>query len=140
MSRSASSRSAARPAGAGFTLIEVIVALAILTVALAVVLQNFSIGMRGARLAERHTIAVLHAESKLAAVGVETPLEEGETSGVFDNGFGWRATIRPYLEAGQEEAPDSGAEAYEVAVTVSWDDAGGRGSVTLETLRLAAGR
>ncbi len=138
-SRSAN-RGPRRGVAAGFTLLEVIVALAILAVALAALMQSFSTGLRGARAAERQTIATLLAESRLAAVGVEMPLEAGESGGEIDHGYRWRATVRPYLEPGLEAEGQAGMAAYEIAVTVSWEAADGGGSVTLETLRLAPRR
>lgn len=121
-----------RCSGAGFTLLEVIVAVAILAVALGALLQIFSSGLRGARVAGHHAIATLQAESKLAAIGIETALEEGESAGEFDNGHRWRVTVRPYLGSGQEAR----LAAYEVVVTVSWGETGGPRSISLGTLRL----
>lgn len=157
MSRSTGSRdrspSADRRQGAparrapGFTLLEVLVAVAILAVALGVLLQTFSTGLRSVASAERRTIATLLAESKLAAIGIETPLEAGETSGEFERGYRWLATVRPYLEPGRAngDAAERGAarvpEAFEVVVTVTWSRGlRGQGSVSLATLRLGDAR
>ena len=120
----------------GFTLIEVLVAFAILAVALGVLIQVFSTGLRNARVAEAYTTATLYAESMLAAVGVEEPLAAGETSGDFDERFRWRLDVQPY------EIPDSDNEAavgraFRVVVTVSWGDEDDPRNVTLTTLRLA---
>ncbi len=120
----------------GFTLIEVLVAFVILAVALGVLLQVFSTGLRNARVAEAYTTATLYAESMLAAVGIEEPLAAGETAGEFDDRFRWRLDVQPY------QAPDSDDEtaawrAFQVVVTVSWGDEDDPRDVTLTTLRLA---
>ncbi len=129
-----------RPPGAppsgGFTLIEVLVAFAVLAVSLGVVFQIFSTGTRASRAAEAYTHATLLAESKLAAVGVEEPLEDGERTGEFDNGFRWRLAVRPYRLDGQERDGAAALLAYEIGVTVLWHDGGGPKSVSLTTLRL----
>jgi len=119
-------------------LLEVMVALAILAVAMGVFLQLFSTGLRGGRLAEQRAIAALLAESKLAAVGVESPLEEGDSEGRFERGYRWRVAVAPYLERGREAPPEGGPAAYEVVVTVSWGEDRAESSLSLVTLRLAA--
>lgn len=124
----------------GFTLIEVLVAFAILALALGVLLQVFSGGLENARVSEAYTTAALLAESKLAAVGAEEPLAEGQSEGRFDDRFRWRVDVRPY-EEGRSGAADPDAwpvSAFEVAVTVSWDQGDEERSVSLSTLRLAA--
>jgi general secretion pathway protein I len=56
----------------GFTLLEVVIAFTLLAAVLAVVLRLFSEGASGTAKAERRTIALLHAESKLAELQVTT--------------------------------------------------------------------
>ena len=120
----------------GFTLIEVLVAFVILAVALGVLMQVFSTGLRNARVAENYTTATLYAESMLAAVGVEAPLAAGETSGDFDDRFRWRLDVQPYeIPDGDDEA--AAGRAFRVVVTVSWGDEDDPRDVTLTTLRLA---
>lgn len=130
---------APRGRDSGFTLLEVMVALAILAVAMGVILQLFSTGLKGGRLAERRAVAALLAQSKLAAVGVESPLEEGQSEGRFERDYRWRVAIAPYQEQGRETLPEGGPAAYEVVVTVSWGDPDrAESSLSLATLRLAA--
>ncbi len=120
----------------GFTLVEVLVAFVIVAVSLGALLQIFSSGLRSSHSAEAYTTAALLAESKLASIGIEEPLEEGETTGAFDNGFRWRSTVAPHApEVGQDEA--SAAQAYEVTLVVRWGERGDERSVSLTTLRLA---
>jgi general secretion pathway protein I len=114
------------------------VALVILTVALGALLQLFSTGMRTATGAEARTIAVLLAQSRLAALGVETPLEPGESDGAWDDRFRWTATVDPYEdEATTDDGGATGLVPLRVAVTVSWGELPRGGSVTLTSLRLA---
>ena len=121
----------------GFTLIEVLVAFIILAVALGVLMQVFSTGLRNARVAENYTTATLYAESMLAAVGIEEPLAAGETSGDFDDRFRWRLDVQPYAISDVGDEAAVAGRAFQVVVTVSWGDEDNPRDVTLTTLRLA---
>lgn len=89
----------------GFSLLEVLVAFTILGIALTVLMQVFSTGLRNITVGEDYTRAVLLAESRLASVGVEEPLQEGEQSGSFDGpqGYRWRVVISLYDLKQEEE-------------------------------------
>ena len=76
----------ARPARSGFTLLEVVVAVAILALTLGAVMRVFGASLRGLAAAERHTVATLHAQSKLAEIGIEEALAAGDASGAFEQG------------------------------------------------------
>ncbi len=112
-----------------------LVAFVILAVALGVLIQVFSTGLRNARVAEDYTTATLYAESMLATVGIEEPLAAGETSGEFDDRFRWRLDVQPYEISDGDEA--AAGRAFQVVVTVSWGDEDDPRDVTLTTLRLA---
>ena len=120
-------------------------ALVILTVALGALLQLFQTGMRSGGAAETRVYATLLAQSRLAALGIEAPLEPGEIGGEIDDRFRWSARIQPYHDAETSAADDEPAVAsvlpYEVTVTVSWGAEAGIGvarSVSLTSLKLAS--
>lgn len=126
----------------GFTLLEVLVAFAILAVALGVAFEIFASGLRGARSAEALTRAVLIAESRLAGIGVETDLTPGAAEGEAGDGMRWRVVI------GEQAAADGDDDRIEtpslpvlldITVTVSWDGVGGEQFFALTTSRLAPG-
>ena len=121
----------------GFTLIEILVAFVIVALALGALLQVFATGLRSSSAAENYTIATLLADSKLAGMGIVEPLEEGDQSGEFDNGFRWATTVRAY-ESGEPTLAPGAIQAFEVSVTVRWGGAGRERSVSLVTLRLMA--
>jgi len=120
----------------GFSLLEVLVAFAILSISLGVLLQVFATGLRNAGLADDYTRATLYAESVLAAIGRETPLTEGERSGPVNDRFSWRSTVSAYTE-GLPDPEKIRARAYRVNVEVYWPGLAQNRSVVLETLRLA---
>lgn len=124
----------------GFTLIEVLAALAILGLALGVLFQIFSTGLGSARVAQGYTLATALAESKLASLGIEEPLAEGETAGWFDDDFRWRVAVRSYEQEARAAGEGASIEPYEVVVTVSWGEPDEERSVSLTTLRLAPSR
>lgn len=121
----------------GFSLLEILVAFAIMALALGILLKIFSGGVNTASIAENYTAAVQIAESLLARTGVESPLQAGITTGQEDDRYQWEVTVAPYFFA--SELLDLSAmnlSAYQVSVTVSWDDGNGR-QVNLTQLKLA---
>jgi general secretion pathway protein I len=120
---------------AGFTLIETLAALAILSIALGVLLAVFGDGIRRQGRAEQLAMATLQAQSLLARVGINIPLKAGVATGTLARGLHWRLQVDHYGDAGDRKAWPS--EAYQVVVEVSSDN--GNASeplVKLETLRL----
>ena len=118
------------------TLIEVLVAFVILSLAMGVIMQIFSGGMRNARLAEGYSRAVFLAESRLAAVGLEQPLVAGEVVGQLPPDLRWRVTIIPYDDGGVADQLLMSQRLYQVRVRVSWGDEGRQRQVELGSLRL----
>jgi type II secretory pathway pseudopilin PulG len=99
-----------RPSGeSGFTLLEVLVAFAVLVVMIVPLLQVFGGGLGSTETARAYATAALLARSKLAEVGAEEALEEGETTGTFE-GYQWRRTISrselTMAEADDRNQPD----------------------------------
>jgi len=117
-----------RRADSGFTLIEVLVAFAILAVTLTSVSGALSSGMMQERAADRATARVLEARSILDRIGTDLSLREPLWTGMLATGEPWSATVRPLSETG-----DTPFAAYDVVLTV----AGGNGpALTLRTLKL----
>lgn len=121
----------------GFVLLEVLIAAVIATVTLIAVFHAYSTAFSGSARTERVTIAVLAAESKMAALGIAEALEPGVASGRLDGGYGWRTEIRPYDGLPEADLARLPVRAYLVEVTVSWGG-GAAQSITLSSLRLAA--
>lgn len=122
----------------GFSLLEVLVAFIILAMALGVLMRIFSGGLGNIGMAEHYSQAVAIAEMKLAAVGVEFPLTEGENAGE-EHGYTWRTSVLRYEGAASPVEPATLLlDLYQVEVTVNWDETATRPrSVQLVTLRAA---
>ncbi|MFQ5534660.1 MAG: prepilin-type N-terminal cleavage/methylation domain-containing protein [Sphingomonadales bacterium] len=124
----------AHPANqAGFTLIEVLVALAIVAIALAPLLQVYSRGAGNADTANLYLRASAIAESMLASAGSDMPLRPGQTNGTSASVFNWTLTVRPTDMGLDEELPMA---LYEVEAEVSWVTGATPRSLSLRTLRV----
>jgi len=124
----------------GFTLLEVIVAFALLGLALTLLLGSLSGGARQVREAELRTRAVLHAQSLLAAAGVDAPLQVGQQQGDWENGrYRWELQVQPWTEprAGNVAATQSPGAPWlaELQLQVRWGD-GEREQLRWRSLRL----
>ena len=125
--------------GNGFTLLEVVVALAIAAVALVGLFQAGSGGLFAVDTAARAQEAVQRAQSHLAAVGRSAALVQGEFTDDDGGGYRWRLRVRPVAT---REAPAAEVNSrtpvtlYDVEVAISWAGRNGDRSVVLKTLRL----
>lgn len=126
----------AAPAGqGGYSLLEVVVALAIAGTALAGLLQAVGTQAHHTALARQYAAATALAESMLARTGREIPLRSGTRRGRFDDTFRWRRNVEIH-ETTPGPGPAPPVTPYEVTVTVSWQTGDRRREVTLRTLRL----
>lgn len=126
----------------GFSLLEILVAFSILALSLGILMQIFSGTTRNASLAHDQAQATMFAQSLLANSGIESPLEEGESTGVFDGRFQWRLTVvayDPLSRAGEVNTTNRQflLNLWQVTADVAWpdgSDALGR-SISLTTVR-----
>ena len=112
----------------GFTLIEVIVAMAILGISLVLIMQLFAGGLRAARTSCDYSRAVIHAKDKMAEK-TEDPVQD---SGAFDDGFKWETEIESY-----RELKDDAYKLIKIKVRIMWPDVM-KNSKTLELVGLKA--
>jgi general secretion pathway protein I len=120
----------------GFTLIEVLVALAVTTLVLVVVLRLLSNGLGGSRRAEAYTEATLLAESTLDSLGVVNSLADGDTAELSDGRFRIRTAVDRYQPPDAPVGDQQYLVLYRLSVTVSWHEARQERAVSLSTLRL----
>jgi len=128
----------AKGRAAGFTLIEVLVALAIVGLALGAIAGVFGNGLAGHETAADAENALALAEERLALAGT-TP-RPGSSSGDFAGRFVWGTTVSPYEDEGAKAGDTTATRPtlYRVAVSVAWHDGHRRREVSLSTLRLGA--
>lgn len=131
---------ARRHAQRGYSLIEVIVAFALLALALTLLLGTLSGATRQVRWAGDAGVAALHAQSLIASVGVGEPLSPGQSSGEFEDGrYRWSLQVAPWRDPARVDVPlqPAGDSLYEVALDVTWGDGGPRERLQLRSLRSA---
>ena len=104
---------------AGFSLIEVLVALAITASVFLVASRLYGSALGATARSEQMTQAALAAESKLAELGVIEPLRVGRTEGRTSD-YRWTSEIRDYAGLSAETQERLPVRAYEVIVTVAW--------------------
>ena len=126
-------------AARGYTLIEVIVAFALLALALTVLLGSLSNAARQVHWADGAGRATLYAQSLLDQAGVGEPLKPGSRDGTFEDGrYRWTMSVRPQIDPATQRAAATadGAELFEVALDIAWGDDSAQ-HLHLQTLRLS---
>lgn len=125
---------------AGFTLIEVVVAVALAALALVALFQGGSAALLTTGQATRLEVAVDRAQSHLAEFADSGAISAGDSEGDDGDGFHWRLSASPIAslpaETSVQTAPTP--RLYNIAVTISWGSGRRRRSVQLETERIAA--
>ncbi|MCW2239556.1 type IV pilus modification PilV family protein [Azospirillum canadense] len=136
----------------GFTLLEVLVAFAILALVLGAVLRVLADGLGVASAADRMIAATGVARSRIAEVGTVRPLAAGQWTGATPEGYRWQVAIAPasapplpFARGPFVSGPVVSGRArpalvpYDVVVTVAWNDAWRERSIVFATVRLGAG-
>ena len=122
-----------RKRNSGFTLIEVLIAFAILALVLGVVFRTLSTGLSHERTAGLVTARVLEARSILDRLGADVALEEGTIEGRLATGEPWTLTVSLLEPAEGDESEAAPLNAYLAELSVHGDD--GR-MLRLKTLKL----
>ena len=130
--------SGAQRAQAGFTLIEILVAFAVLGLVAGAVLSVFSAAPGRISRAENERLVVLAAKSILARVGNEQPVEAGEWQGELSTGGHWKLVIEAYgdTDSGNALGPPPLTSPYLVTVHTTAGPAWNAATANIETIRL----
>jgi general secretion pathway protein I len=124
----------------GFSLLEILVAFAILALSIGVLLNIFSRGLRTAIVSEEIQQAINIAESQMARAGIEVALAEGSASGVVDGKYTWTIQSMPYelpKPANNVVMPPLEATGFKVQVRVEWQEGNDSKEFVLNSVRLA---
>ena len=123
----------------GFTLIEIVAALAVLAVTVGLCLQIATSALRQTRNAAEQTQAALLAQSLLDAAGTGERLRPGRSSGQLDEGYRWELEVSPFEgELGTESPLEPSLMAvrlYRLELSLSWDVGSDQRTVRFSTLR-----
>jgi general secretion pathway protein I len=113
---------------AGFTLVEVVVAFAIVTIILAALYQAIAGAWRGYARTQLREQALALARTHLEAIGIEEPLQPGERTGTYATGLAWRLTVEP--------AGTASSRGRALRIVLEALDPGGKPLLRLETFKL----
>jgi general secretion pathway protein I len=118
----------------GFTLLEVLAAIALLGIAFAVLMQvaGGAIGLTGQ--AADASEAAMWARSKLDSAYVVEPLQPGRSAGRFDRKFRWQLDVTPWHAAASDD--QTPLQLYQLDLQVSWGAAAHPHTANFRTLRL----
>jgi type II secretion system protein I len=113
---------------AGFTLVEVLVAFTIVTIVLAALYQAIAGAYRGYARAQVREQTLALARAQLEAVGIDGPLQSGESTGTYATGVAWHLAI--------ERAETSSYKGQAFRIVLEALDHGGQPLLRLETFKL----
>jgi general secretion pathway protein I len=119
----------------GFSLLEMVVAVAILALSLGALYRAAGGATRIVQVDERRTYAVELARS-LLAVHAMVPLAGVSATGETDGGFTWRVVAEPVDQAQDSILPEGALQ--RITVAVDWPDGSRRREISLDSV--VAGR
>ena len=124
-----------KPNNDGFSLLEVIVALAIMAMGFVTVLQLFSGSIRSVNLSEQYLKGTTLAHSKLGELEVNN-YSVNEYEGIFpdEKNYRWQLQVSPH--ASPLNSKEENIQLSEVTLNVLWEDAGKTRNVEISTLKV----
>ena len=118
---------------AGFTLLEILVSLALLGIAITVILQLFSTNLKALSVSGDYVSAALRAESKMSEILENADLSEKSWSEVTDEGYRYDASVTEILK---ERTDNLQVRILEIDLTTHWSEGSKMKLLTLKTLRV----
>jgi prepilin-type N-terminal cleavage/methylation domain-containing protein len=120
-----------------FTLIEVVVSLAILGIGLSVIIELLSGGLRLGKTSEDYTRAMSYARMKMEEIISKQDIQEGTDEGDFDKTFHWQVDVKKIDLLPENKNPDLKPPVYlfQVKVNILWKSGLKERSAGLETYK-----
>ena len=119
----------------GFTLIEILVAITVLSICLVVIMELFAGGLKNGMLTGKYTSAVFHGRAIMEEILLSPALITGDHAGDFGDGFIWNVQVFP-VEKTEENNMVTPLTMMQVSVDVSWNDGKKERHVRLNTLQI----
>lgn len=117
----------------GFTLLEVLVALAILGIAITVIIQLFSANLRALSASEDYVSASLQGAAKMRALLDDQDLDERVWTEISPEGYRFDISVKEGLTDRTEILP---VKLLDIALTIQWTKGNRARSMTFQTLKL----
>jgi type II secretion system protein I len=121
------------PRYGGFTLLEVLVATAILAIAVAVILQLFAANLRAISLSGDYVSAVTKAESRMREILDDDKLSEKSFSEATEDGYRIDVSITDTLKDRTETLQ---VKLLQIDLTLRWVKGSQEKSLTLSTMKI----
>ena len=122
-----------RNAARGFTLLEVLVALVLLSISLVAIFELFSANLRGIAKSDDYSHAVIMAESKMREVLDDDTLAERTWTESTDDGYRIDAVVS---STANDRTEDLQVKLLEINLTVSWIKDSKERTLKLKTLKM----
>ena len=124
-----------KPNNDGFSLLEVIVALAIMAMGFVTVLQLFSGSIRSVSLSEQYLKGTTLAHSKLGELEVNN-YSVTEYEGIFpdEKNYRWQLQVSPHTSS--LNSKEHNIQLSEVTLNVLWEEAGKTRDIELSTIKV----
>jgi type II secretion system protein I len=118
----------------GFTLLEILVALAIMAIAVTLVLQLFSVNLRAVSIAGDMTSAAIRGEARIREILAEPSLAETSWREASEDGYRIDVSISEVLKERTDNLP---VKLMEVVLTIHWMEGRKEKSVSLKSQKMA---
>ena len=122
-----------KPEAEGFTLLEVLVSLAIMAIAITLVMQLFSANLRAVVRSGDMTSATVRGESRMREILAEPSLTETTWSEITEDGYRMDVAVSEVMRERTDNLP---VKLMEVALTVHWMDGIREKSLRLKTMKM----
>jgi prepilin-type N-terminal cleavage/methylation domain-containing protein len=121
---------------AGFTLLEVVVAMTIVGIGVVTLLEIFSTGLRLGSRSSAATEAMTYGRQAMDEILLRRNIEEGAQQGSLNKRARWKLGIEPVQEPSDTLSLSSAWELKEITLDMRVTDAGRDRPVELRTYRL----
>lgn len=122
-----------QPSERGFTLIEILVAIALLGIAITIVLQLFSANLRAIAASEDYVAASIRAEIKMREILDEDNLSENASVETTDEGYRFDIAVTDLLP---ERTENLQVRLYQVDLTIHWTKGKKNKALTLNSIKM----
>jgi type II secretion system protein I len=117
----------------GFTLLEVLVAIAILGIAITIILQLFTTNLNAISVSEDYIFAATTATAKMREILSDEKLTEGSLSELTADGYRIDISVTDALK---ERTENLQVQLLEITLTIHWTKGPKERSLTMRTLKV----
>ena len=126
----------------GFTLLETLVAVIVLSISIVSIMQLFSANLKALPASERHSKAVFHARAKMEEILLSDVVVVGINSGSFDDIFSWTVSIikeDPPVKEAESDTSDQKIDTaifnlFRIDLKILWNNGDKKKSYVVSTL------